>query len=345
MTREQSHNGLPSAENAAYYARRAMGGTGLIITEGCSINVDGSFGANVPRLYGDDAEQAWPQLVQTVQQAGAKILAQLWHVGAFSPSLIGMQDTHGQTQRRLSPSGLAAPEHSFGDTMTTADVEQTIEDYAAAAAMAYRVGFDGIEIHAAHGYLPDQFFWHKTNRRSDRYGGELKHRARFTAEIVNACRRASSADFVISVRISQWKQLDYAAEVASTPLQFEQWLSPLVDAGTDIFHASTRQFWAPAFDDSDLSFAAWVRKLTATPTIAVGSVTLGNDFKSAQGKIAASAEPDQIELIEQGLSRGDFDLIAIGRSLLANPDWVNLVAENKAAELRPFSKEMIDHLI
>ena len=345
MTRECCADGLPDESNRDYYALRAKGGTGLIITEGCSVNADGSFGNSVPRLYGEGVEIAWRPLVNAVQISGAKIFAQLWHVGAFAPSLIGMHDSVDDVVRRLSPSGLAGAEQSFGAVMSPADIERTISDFAAAAAVAHRCGFDGIEIHAAHGYLPDQFFWHVTNLRSDRYGGSLSDRAAFTADIIRACRLATSEGFAISVRISQWKQLDYEAQVATTANELETWLKPMVDAGANIFHASTRKFWQPAFTESDLSFSGWVRKLSGKPTIAVGSVTLGNDFKSAEGKIAASAAPEQLELIDACLNRGDFDLLAIGRALLANPDWVTLVADDRAAELRPFTKNLLDQLV
>ena len=345
MTREESPDGLPNERNQDYYVRRALGGTGLLITEGCSVNADGSFGTRVPRLYGEGAETAWRPLVAAVRASGAGILAQLWHVGAFSPSLIGMPDSHDATVRRLSPSGLAGPDQPFGETMSLADIDRTLEDYANAAAMASRCGFDGVEIHAAHGYLPDQFFWRETNRRGDRYGGTLADRTRFTADVIRACRQATNADFVISVRISQWKQLDFDAQVAANATELNAWLAPLVDAGTDIFHASTRKFWQPAFGDSELSFSAWVRKLGGKPTIAVGSVTLNNDFKSAEGKTVANVTPAQLDLIETCLQRGDFDLLALGRALLANPDWVTLVREGRAAELRPFTKAALDDLI
>ena len=345
MTREECAGGLPGERNCDYYARRSIGGTGLIITEGCSVNAGGSFGTSVPRLYGEGVEPAWRPLVRAVQAGGASILAQLWHVGAFSPSLIGMRDSLDDSVRRLSPSGLAGPGQPFGEVMSAVDIERTISDFADAAAMAYRCGFNGVEIHAAHGYLPDQFFWHETNRRSDRYGGSLSGRALFTADIIRACRRATSEEFAISVRISQWKQLDFEAQVATNANELEAWLTPMVDAGADIFHASTRKFWQPAFADSELSFAAWVRKISGKPTIAVGSVTLGNDFKSAQGKTAADATPEQLELIATCLQRGDFDLLALGRALLANPDWVTLVGQGRAAELQPFPSKLLDHLI
>jgi hypothetical protein len=121
-------------------------------------------------------------------------------------------------------------------------------------------------------------------------------------------------------------------------------VQPLADAGVDFFHCSTRRFWEPAFDDSPLGLAAWVRRLSGKATIAVGSVTLENDFKSATGKTAAPAAPEQIELLERGLGEGHFDLIAIGRALLANPDWAQLVEAGHSEALRGFARADLDSL-
>jgi 2,4-dienoyl-CoA reductase-like NADH-dependent reductase (Old Yellow Enzyme family) len=121
-------------------------------------------------------------------------------------------------------------------------------------------------------------------------------------------------------------------------------LAPLVDAGVDLFHCSTRRFWDPAFDDGDTTLAGWTRRLSGRPTIAVGSVTLGNDFKSSQGKQFAAIDTLAIDRLNAFLDRDEFDLVAIGRALLANPDWVRTVAEAGASGLRPFSRDMLDTL-
>jgi 2,4-dienoyl-CoA reductase-like NADH-dependent reductase (Old Yellow Enzyme family) len=206
------------------------------------------------------------------------------------------------------------------------------------------MGCDGIEIHGAHGYLLDQFFWSATNQRSDRYGGGLQQRGRFGIELVQECRRRVGPAFPILLRFSQWKQLDYDAKLFTAPGELAEFLRPLVDAGVDIFHCSTRRFWDAAFAGSDLTLAGWTRRLSGRPTIAVGSVTLGNDFKSAQGKQFAAIDQGAIDRLEDFLARGEFDLVAVGRALLANPDWVRTVAESGADALRPFSRDMLDKL-
>jgi len=344
MTREQAPDGIPTDAMARYYGQRAAGGASLIITEGSPPNLAGAFGSSVPRLHGEEALAGWHNVVAAVHKYDCAIMAQIWHVGAFEPSFVGMQDSFDTKLERLSPSGLAAPDRPYGKAMNEVDIASTIDAYADAAESAKQVGFDGIEIHGAHGYLPDQFLWGATNQRTDRYGGTLSDRARFSAELITACRRRCGPRFPISFRFSQWKQLDYGAQIVASPKELETLLQPLVDAGVTMFHCSTRCFWEPAFADSDRSLAAWTRHLLGLPVIAVGSVTLGNDFKSERGKIRAAAAPEQIELINQCIERGDFDLIAIGRALLANSDWAHIVRDERLDDLKGFEKKMIEQL-
>jgi 2,4-dienoyl-CoA reductase-like NADH-dependent reductase (Old Yellow Enzyme family) len=342
MTRERSPGGVPGPDVIAYYRRRAAGGVAMIITEGCAPDAIGAFGASVPRLNAESAA-AWREMVQAVHEEGARLVPQLWHVGAFEPSMVGMTDTL-TASNRISPSGLAAANRPIGRAMAQADIDAAIESFSAAAALAQQLGCDGIEIHGAHGYLLDQFFWSATNQRSDRYGGELQQRGRFAVELVQEIRRRVGPKFPIMLRFSQWKQLDYDAKLFTSAGELAEFLRPLVDAGVDMFHCSTRRFWDPAFADSALTLAGWTRKLSGRPTIAVGSVTLGNDFKSAQGKQFAAIDQAAIDRLEDFLARGEFDLVAVGRALLANPDWVRTVAEHGANALQPFSRDMLDRL-
>ncbi|MEZ5458046.1 MAG: hypothetical protein R3E65_01560 [Steroidobacteraceae bacterium] len=344
MTRECAPDGIPTTAMVDYYRRRAAGGTGLIITEGSPPDLDGAFGVNVPRFFGADALEAWRPVVDAVHAEGAAIFVQLWHVGAFDPALIGMADSFTTPPQRLSPSGLAGPGRPYGRAMTQADIDRTIGAFGTAVAAARRLDFDGVEIHGAHGYLPDQFLWSGTNLRGDRYGGDHVARTRFVTELLQECRRAAGPDFVLALRLSQWKQLDYDARIAETREQLEQILAPLVAAGLDLLHCSTRRYWEPAFAGSGLPLAGWMRRLSGLPVITVGSVTLGIDFKAATGKIAAAAAPEQIADLERRLADGEFDLVALGRALLSNPDWAQRVASGRADTLRAFTKAHLDEL-
>lgn len=121
-----------------------------------------------------------------------------------------------------------------------------------AAADAKGLGFDTVELHGAHGYLIDQFFWSGTNRRTDRYNGaSIRERSRFAAEVVAAVRAAIGADFPLILRVSQWKQQDYGARLAETPDIMTDWLLPLVEAGANVLHCSQRRFWDPEFPEID----------------------------------------------------------------------------------------------
>jgi 2,4-dienoyl-CoA reductase-like NADH-dependent reductase (Old Yellow Enzyme family) len=344
MTRECAPDGVPTPQMAAYYARRAQGGTGLIVTEGAAPNEQGRFGRAAPRLFGAQAMAGWAQVVRGVQDAGARILAQVWHVGAFDPSLVGMADSLAVD--RLGPSGLAGPGQPLGRAMTGAEIARTIADFAAAARLAREAGFDGVEIHAAHGYLPDQFFWAQTNDRADGYGGTLAARSRFAAEIVAACKAAAGADFPVTLRLSQWKLLDYLARVADSPEELADWLAPLVRAGVDGFHDSTRRFWDPGFPGHDLTLAGWVRRLTGLPVIAVGATLLDSDFKAAQGRQRGALMPQSLRWAAEAIERDEFDLIALGRALLANPDLANRVLAGDLAGLQDYDRgRHLDRLI
>ncbi len=334
MTRSQSPGGVPTAEVASYYARRAAADIGLIITEGTGVARAASLNdPGIPRFHGEAELAAWKTVADDVHAAGGFIAPQLWHVGAvrtrhaeWTPS--GPYD---------SPSGLSSPGHRFGDPMTDAEVADTIAAFASAAADAKRLGFDAIELHGAHGYLIDQFFWQGTNERDDAFGGgNIPERTRFAAEILKAVRVAVGPDYPVIIRLSQWKQQDFAARLAETPDEMAAWLRPLVDAGADILHCSQRRFWEPEFDGSDLNFAGWAKKLTGVPTITVGSVGLTGDFIMAYA--GESSKPASLDELMRRLDRGDFDLVAIGRALLQDPNWGTKVRQGRVDELMEFER-------
>jgi 2,4-dienoyl-CoA reductase-like NADH-dependent reductase (Old Yellow Enzyme family) len=341
MTREMAPDGIPNEETAAYYRRRAAGGVGLVITEGAPPEEAGSYGQSVPRFFGEKPLQGWAQVTRAVHAEGACIVAQLWHVGGWNPSLGGAADTMPADTVRISPSGQTGKGVKIGIAMTDERIADTIEAFGNAAEAACRIGFDGIEIHGAHGYLVDQFFWNATNLRSDGFGGDKTRRLQFAVELVRDLRRRTAADFPITLRVSQWKQLQYDVRLADTPHELAAWVGPLADAGIDMFHCSTRRFWDSAFADSPYTLAGWTRKLTGKPTIAVGSVTLNNDSRAEHGKTLADAAPGSIPLAERLMEQGEFDLLAIGRAMLANADWANKVRDNRTAELLPYSRDML----
>jgi 2,4-dienoyl-CoA reductase-like NADH-dependent reductase (Old Yellow Enzyme family) len=249
----------------------------------------------------------------------------------------GRGDDAAHPDRHDSPSGLRAPDVALGRPMSDADVADTIAAFATAAADAKRLGFDAVELHGAHGYLIDQFFWEGTNRRDDALGGPtIAERSRFAAQIIAAVRAGVGPDFPLIIRISQWKQQDFAVRVAATPQEMETWLGALVDAGADIIHCSQRRFWEPEFEGSDLNFAGWAKKLTGVPTIAVGSVGLTGEFIASYG--GEASKPASLDELLRRLDRGDFDLVGVGRALLQDPQWAVKVREGRTGELMDFDR-------
>jgi len=333
MTREASSDGVPTKAMIDYYARRAAGGVGLIITEGTTVpHAAARNRSGVPVFHGDDSLAQWSDLVAAVHAEGAAIMPQLWHVGMDRK--IG--DPPDPMVPPAGPSGLDLHGSAMGRPMTRADIDDIVRAFASAARDAERTGFDGIELHGAHGYLIDQFLWSRTNRRTDEYGGDIVRRSRFAADLIRECRSAVSADFPIIFRLSQWKITDFSARLAESPAELEQIVSLLADAGVDAFHCSTRRYWLPEFPGSELTLAGWVRKITGLPTIGVGSVGLQNSEFTSTLLDGVGAEVDGVARVADHLSRGEFDLVCVGRALISDPSWVNKIAQGRSEELLPF---------
>jgi 2,4-dienoyl-CoA reductase-like NADH-dependent reductase (Old Yellow Enzyme family) len=329
MTRSQSPDGVATDAVAAYYRRRAEGQVGLIISEGTGPERPASLNdPHVPRFHGENELAAWKTVIDEVHAAGGRMAPQLWHVGAI-------RGRHETTAPYDSPSGLSRPGHKFGEGMSEEDIADAIDAFGRAAGDAKRLGFDSVELHGAHGYLIDQFFWEGTNVRDDLFGGpELPQRARFATEILKAVRREVGPDFPVIIRLSQWKQQDFAVKLADTPKAMEGWLVPLVEAGADAIHCSQRRFWEPEFEGSDLNFAGWAKKLTGAVTITVGSVGLTGDFIAGYG--GEVSKPASLDQLLRMLERGDFDLVAVGRALLQDPQWAVKVHQGRGDELMDF---------
>jgi 2,4-dienoyl-CoA reductase-like NADH-dependent reductase (Old Yellow Enzyme family) len=336
MTRSKSPHQVPGSDVATYYRRRAEGGVGLILTEGASPKHSSASGdSNVPAFFGDAALAGWRNVLSEVKSAGGKIIPQLWHQGTLRWEGTGPYPD----EPTMSPSGYAKPGRKVTEPMTLEQINNVVAGFATSARYAWQMGFDGVEIHGAHGCLIDQFLWERTNFRQDVFGGSIASRARFAGEIIRAVRSVTAPDFPILFRFSQWKTQDYGARLAYTPQQLEELLEPLILAGTDMFHCSTRRFWEPEFPEtgSDLNLAGWTKKLSGLPTITVGSVGLDNDFIVAHRDAAAGTETSHLEILTTMLERGDFDLVAVGRALIVDPSWPDKIRHSAFDELKPWS--------
>jgi len=340
MTRSSSPGGVPGANVAAYYRRRAEHGVGLILSEGTAIEHPAAvMNASIPRFHGDDSLAGWGRVIAGVHEAGGHMMPQLWHVGTGrKPG----SDPNPEASP-IGPSGLTVTGERVSEPMTESEIGDLVAAYARGAAAAATLGFDGIELHGAHGYLIDQFFWSGTNRRTDRFGGDIAARTRFGADVVRACREATSPDFPILLRFSQWKIPVYDAKLAATPAELDEFLGPLADAGVDVFHCSTRRFWEPEFDGSPLNLAGWTKKLTGRPVMTVGSIGLSHDF--IEGLFdQQSARAEGLDRLVEMVARGDVDLVAVGRALLVDAAWAEKIRNRQYDALLPFTPDALKTL-
>lgn len=359
MTRMGCPDALPDEVNRDYYASRAAGGTGLIVTEGIGVDHPTSVDhAWIPRLDGPESVAAWRQVTDAVHSAGGRILAQLWHVGPLwganarfdreardrlmemhpmRPS--GRWGTPGVTTYSERSVARWIPEVA---PMTEADIAETIDAFARSAALATRAGFDGVTLHGGHGYLLDSFVWDDTNQRTDKWGGDLAARSRYPAAVVAAVRAAIGPDTPLFYRFSQHTQQDYSVRKVTTPEELGVYLGALADAGVDLFDASTRRFNDPAFpdlegDDGEVSLAGWARRLTGLPSGAVGGVGIGTSLREQKSGTPTHSS-DNIDAVVAAMVHGEFDLISVGRLHLADPAIAQVLRE--ARPLPEFVREV-----
>lgn len=336
MSRYFAPGGLLTEDGANYYRRRAAAQIGTIITEGTGVAIDHTVAAdNVPIFAGAEPLAAWKDAAEAVHVEGGMFVPQLWHVG-------GCEDFNYPDSPHaplVSPSGFAGPDVPGGRAMTDKDIADTIKAFASSAGAAKQMGCDAIELHGAHGYIFDQFFWQRTNLRDDRYGGpDIADRAMFAAEVVAACREAVGEDFAIIFRVSQWKTYDYDAKLARDPEELHRWLDPLARAGVDIFHASQRRFWEPEFEGDPKNLGGWIKEVTGKPVITVGSVGMDRDLMQDFVEGVSSPILNRLEELVTMFERGEFDLVALGRVLLADPDWLMKVEQGRVNELTPYDR-------
>lgn len=339
MTRRMAaEDGIATAEIVAYYQRRAAGGVGLIISEGTAIDGQHAYDtATVPRFETLEQVAAWKCVVEAVQAEGGAFAPQLWHTGlrAHDP---------------IAPSPSEPSERKDGSTrpgareMTEEDLDTVARRFADAARDAREIGCDSIELHGAHGYLLDSFLDAHTNRREDAWGGSFEKRMRYPLEVVRRVRAAVGPDYPIIYRFSQWSVLDLEQRKFRGPDDLAIWVRALRDAGVDILHVSTLNLTDAAFpEQGPRTLAGWTRELSGLPVIAVGSVSVGEGFTNwdKEGPMGVVDPAPAIELIRGG----EADLIAVGRALIADPNWAHKVASGKWPELIPYSREMLQTLV
>jgi 2,4-dienoyl-CoA reductase (NADPH2) len=280
---------------AAFYAERARGGAGLIVTGGFSPNDAGNLGTHRAQFSTEEDSQRHRIIPRAVHEAGGRIALQLLHSGRY-----------GFHERIVAPSAVKSPINPQAPReMHPEEIEQTIADFARAACLAREAGYDGVEIMGSEGYLVTQFLAPRTNRRTDEWGGPLEQRMRFATEIVRRSRAAAGRDFIIVFRISALDLVEQGLETEET-IQVARTIeaagATLLNTGIG-WHEARIPTIAQAVPRGGFAWAT--RRLKEAVRIPV----------------AASNRINAPEIAEDILARGDADMVSMARALLADPEF------------------------
>ncbi len=297
----------PIELNARYYAQRAS--AGLIISEASQISHQGKGYPWTPGIYSEAQIEGWKQVTDAVHKKGSRIFIQLWHVGRISHPSLQINGALPVAPSALRPMGQVFTEAGMQDfviprALETNEIPGIVSQYETAARCAKRAGFDGIEVHAANGYLLDQFIRDGTNKRQDAYGGSLENRSRLLMEVIDAISSVYGKNR-IGVRLSPVSSVNDMAD--SDPM-------------------STFSYVIERLNKAEIAYIHMIEGVTRGPR-EVG----GFDFKSARkafkGTYIANNGYDR-ELALSAVESGNADLIAFGRPYIANPDLVERLRLN-----------------
>lgn len=340
MQRQWCAEGKPFPKLVEYYKRRALGGMPLIITESCAVDHESATQEPSYARMTDATVEAWAECFADVRAAGGAMMVQLWHEGAVRRE--GGDGPYASSPT-LSPSGIRSAGRPQGRAATLEEFAEIRDGFAHSALLAKQAGAVGVEVHACHGYLLDQFLWDVTNQRDDGYGGpDLAARLRFPVEVTAAVRAAVGPDFVVSFRFSQWKQADYEAKVVKDPRELKMLADAVAAAGADIIHASTRRFFTPEWAGSTMGLAGWTKSVTNLPVMACGSVGLDTDvMDNFLVRDANSTGEGGIAELVNRFNDGEFDLISVGRAVIGDPDWVTKIREGRYRDILSFTRQDI----
>lgn len=291
-----------------YYRRRAHDGIGLIITEGIVISPRAKGNPGVPGIYTQAQIDAWKKVTKAVHAEGGTIIAQIWHVGRASHHTIA-GNLPPQAPSAIRAEGKVS---RFGEAfdvpeeMSIEDIKEVIYQYTQAAKNAIEAGFDGVEVHGAHGYLIDQFNSDVSNHRTDQYGGDLAHRLTFMKEVLTNVIGAIGADRTL-IRFSAFKidNPDYMWEDPESAIK--TFIDAFKEVGVTMIHPSTMEFTKQIADGKTMH--QLVRKYWDGTVVGVGNLNP--------------------ETAEAALAEGIIDVAAFGRPLIANPDFLHRLKDGK----------------
>lgn len=318
MTRSMASEQLvPTEAMAEYYGRRAD--TGLIIAEATIISPMAQGYPNTPGLYSQAQIEGWQKVTDRVHQNGGKIFAQIWHCGRVSHPFYLNGD------KPMAPSAVALQgrvprsndlQYGMPREMTEAEILGVIQEFSQAAANARKAGFDGVELHGANGYLLDQFLHWETNQRTDGWGGTPEKMARFLFEVIDAVKQQIDH---VGVRLSPVGHQHLSLN--ESDLAISDYVLQRLNR-CDLTYVHTGSHDDTPFDHIQGTVTQYIRRLYKGRVIACGGYSVNTGRDALAGGIA--------------------DLIAIGRPLIANPDYVEKVRQNKP--LAPYDSSMLDTL-
>jgi N-ethylmaleimide reductase len=317
LTRNRAPDAIPTELTATYYAQRAT--AGLIISEATAISPEGQGYADVPGLYGTEQLDGWKKVTRAVHEAGGKIVVQLWHVGRISHT--SLQPGHAKP---VAPSAIRAHAKTvllkdgvptFTDTsepraLDAEELPRIVQDYRHAARNAIAAGFDGVEIHAANGYLIDQFLKTGANQRTDDYGGSIKNRARLLLEVTRAIVDEIGGGRT-GIRLSPVTPANDIVDENPQPL-FDYVVRELGKLGLAYVHVIEGATGGP-------------RELPERP---FDYAELRNAYRAAGGKGAWMVNNAYDRALAEAALANGADIVAFGRPFISNPDLVERLKQN-----------------
>jgi len=336
-----TREGYISEQHMAYFGARAKGGTGLIITEAIRTSEEGTnrtFYDN-PHMWKPAHQKGLAELCETVHYFGAKIFAQM-NIG---PGPQGSSKKTGLQPRAASPVAFSLPKENVpkqllawiqrGEVyigfkgelpreMTKDEIHMETEQFAKAAKMAFVAGVDGVEIHAAHGYLLHSFLSPLFNKRTDEYGGDLENRMRFVKEVVQATRGLVGSKAVVGIRASSDEHMPGGTTIDDMKIVLKE----LEKAGTDFFHLSGGSYEAmkylfPDEDGTMMEDGKALKQVLNIPII-----------------ISSNHDP---ELVDKAVREGYCDIMAHGRPLIADPEWANKIKEGRVKDIVKCKRDLM----
>ena len=328
-------SGVPKPEIAEFYKRRAKN-VGLFIIGAINIEHEtATNNENIPNISTSRDIEVWKQVTKAIHQEKSKAIAELWHSGssrAFSKTDLSLKVS--------TPSGYIGKK-KVGSPLSVEEINLIVQKFAEAARKAQISGFDGVDIHAAHGSLIHDFLTAETNQRTDEFG--FKNRTYFAERVIKECRKVVGDNFPIFIRLSNFKSYDSTAKLAKTLEELKQIIIPISNAGVDIFDCSEINYTDSAVTGKSGNLAYWVKKITNRPTITTGGIgspeILYKDIPTLITEITSQPKMSYLHLqrkkaqifysnnLVSDFKEGGFDLLAFGRPLLINENWFDEITE------------------